>query len=59
MVQNMNHIYLFYPETESINVCSVGHPSISILCLWEREMCNFSQGEGEKNNIYDYNKNII
>lgn len=57
MVQNMNHIYLSYPETESINVCPVGHPSISTLCLWEREMRNFSRKEGEY--IYDYNKNSV
>lgn len=43
VVQNMNHIYLSYPETESMNVCPVGHPLISTLCLWEREICNFSR----------------
>lgn len=43
LVQNMNHIYLSYPETESIIVCPVGHPLISTLCLWEREICNFSR----------------
>ena len=42
---------------KGIIVCPVGHPSISTLCLWEREMRNFSRREGE--HIYDYNKNII
>lgn len=26
-----------------IIVCPVGHPMISTLCLWEREICNFSR----------------
>lgn len=45
----MNHIYLSYPETESIIVCPVGHPMISTLCLWEREICNFSRGRRDPN----------
>lgn len=49
----MNHIYLSYPETESIIVCPVGHPMISTLCLWEREICNFSRnGSGENPDEY-------
>ncbi len=39
----MSHIYLSYPEIESMNVCPVGHPLISTHYLWEREICNFSR----------------
>ncbi len=47
----MNHIYLSYPEIESIIVCPVGHPMISTLYLWEREICNFSREKREVDNM--------
>lgn len=44
LVQNMNHIYLSYPETESIIVCPIGHPLISTPIYGKEKSAIFHDG---------------
>ena len=52
----MNHIYLSYPEIESMNVCPVGHPLISTPIYGKEKCAIFHDGTRWKEKVlYEYN----